>query len=113
MSRGVLSSLSPRVVAAGGDFVFRTKEEIAAELGVDDIYLTDVMPATMEQGEANSVPVIFMIPDGYWYKEDKAIDVAYPKYENNVQNLQKERNIGGAIHDLLSTSIYLVKGSNV
>ena len=113
MSRGVLSSLSPRVVAAGGDFVFRTKEEIAAELGVDDIYLTDVMPATMEQGEANSVPVIFMIPDGYWYKEDKAIDVAYSQYENNVQNLQKERNIGGAIHDLLSTSIYLVKGSNV
>ncbi len=110
MSRGVLSSLSPRVVAAGGDFVFRTKEEIAAELGVDDIYLTDVMPADMDQhaGAAN-VPVIFMIPDGYWYKEAKSIDVAYPKYENNVQNLQKERNIGGKIHDLLSTAIYYIK----
>ena len=110
MSRGVLSSLSPRIVAAGGDFVFRSKEEIAAELGVDDIYLTDVMPADMSQhsGAAN-VPVIFMIPDGYWYKEVKTIDVAYPKYEENVQNLQKERNIGGAIHDLLSTSIYYIK----
>ena len=110
MSRGVLSSLSPRVVAAGGDFVFRTKEEIAAELGVDDIYLTDVMPADMDQhAGAASVPVIFMIPDGYWYKEAKSIDVAYPKYENNVQNLQKERNIGGKIHDLLSTAIYYIK----
>ena len=113
MSRGVLSSLSPRVVAAGGDFVFRTKEEIAAELGVDDIYLTDVMPASMEQGAADSVPVIFFMPDGYWYKEVKSIDVAYPKYENNVQNLQKERNIGGAIHDLLSSAIYVVKGTNL
>lgn len=110
MSRGVLSSLSPRIVAEGGDFVFRTKEEVAAELGVDDIYLTDIMPANMDQqsGVAN-VPVIFMIPDGYWYKEVKTIDVAYPKYEENVQNLQKERNIGGAIHDLLSTAIYYIK----
>ena len=110
MSRGVLSSLSPRIVAEGGDFVFRTKEEVAAELGVDDIYLTDIMPASMDQqsGVAN-VPVIFMIPDGYWYKEVKTIDVAYPKYEENVQNLQKERNIGGAIHDLLSTAIYYIK----
>ena len=110
MSRGVLSSLSPRIVAEGGDFVFRTKEEVAAELGVDDIYLTDIMPANMDQqsGVAN-VPVIFMIPDGYWYKEVKTIDVAYPKYEENVQNLQKERNIGGAIHDLLSSSIYYIK----
>lgn len=109
MSRGVLSSLSPRIVAAGGDFVFRTKEEIAAELGVDDIYLTDVMPADMAAGSADKVPVIFMIPDGYWYKEVKTLEVAYPKYEENVQNLQKERNIGGAIHDLLSTAILIVK----
>lgn len=108
MSRGVLSELSPRVVASGGDFVFRSKEEVAAELGVDDIYLTDVMPATMEAGAADSVPVIFFIPDGYWYKEVKTLDVAYPKYEANVQNLQKERNIGGAIHDLLSSSLYIV-----
>lgn len=109
MSRGVLSELSPRVVAAGGDFVFRTKEEVAAELGVDDIYLTDVMPASMEQGSADKVPVIFFMPDGYWYKEIKTLDVAYPKYEANVQNLQKERNIGGAIHDLLSSSLYIVE----
>lgn len=109
MSRGTLSSLSPRLVASGGDFVFRTKEEVAAELGVDDIYLTDIMPSSMEQGTTDKVPVIFLIPDGYWYKEVKSIDVAYPKYEENVQNLQKERNIGGAIHDLLSTAIYVVE----
>lgn len=111
MSRGVLSSISPRLVAAGGDFTFRSKEEIAAELGVDDIYLTDVLPASLAQGEADAAGVIFMIPDGYWYKEKKAIDVAYPTYEHNVQNIQKERNIGGKIHDLLSTSVYVVKGS--
>lgn len=111
MSRGVLSLLSPRVVAAGGDFVFRSKEEVAAELGVDDIYLTDVMPATLAAEEAGKAAVIFLIPDGYWYKEKKTIDVAYPKYENNVQNIQKERNIGGKIHDLLSTAVYRVNGS--
>lgn len=111
MSRGVLSLLSPRIVAAGGDFTFRSKEEVAAELGVDDIYLTDVMPATLAAEEAGKAAVIFMIPDGYWYKEKKSIDVAYPKYENNVQNIQKERNIGGKIHDLLSTAVYRVNGT--
>ena len=111
MSRGVLSSLSPRVVAAGGDFVFRTKEEVAAELGVDDIFLTDVMPASLAAGETDAAGVVFIIPDGYWYKEKKAIDVAYPTYENNVQNIQNERNIGGKIHDLLSTAVYVVKGN--
>ena len=111
MSRGVLSALSPRVVAAGGDFVFRSKEEVAAELGVDDIFLTDVMPASLAAGDADETKVIFLIPDGYWYKEVKTIEVAYPKYEENVQNMQKERNIGGAIHDLLSTSIYVVKAA--
>ena len=108
MSRKALSELSPRIVAAGGDFVFRSKEEIAAELGVDDIYLTDLMPDTLGEGEATETKVVFLIPDGYWVKERKAIDVAYPTYEKNVQNLQKERNIGGKIHDLLSTAIYRV-----
>lgn len=108
MSRGVLSELSPRIVAAGGDFVFRSKEEVAAELGVDDIYLTDVMPATLTPGSAAKAAVVFMIPDGYWYKEKKAISVAYPTYERNAQNIQKERNIGGKIHDLLSTAVYRV-----
>ena len=108
MSRQVLSSLSPRIVAQGGDYVFRTKEEVAAELGVDDIYLLDIMPAALDATDAAYAGVIFMIPDGYWYKEKKAIDVAYPTYEKNVQNLQKERNIGGKIHDMLSTSVYRV-----
>lgn len=102
MSRQALSLFSPHVVAAGGDLIFRTKEEVAAQLGVDDIYLTDVMPS---QVDAEGALVIFMIPDGYWYKEVKSIDVAYPTYEKNVYNLQKERNIGGAIHDLASTAI--------
>lgn len=109
MSRRVLSELSPRIVAAGGDFVFRSKEEVAAELGVDDIFLTDVMPDSLAPGEANKAAVIFMIPDGYWYKEVKSVDVAYPTYEKNVQNLQKERNAGGGIHDLLSTAVYIVE----
>ena len=48
---------------------------------------------------------IVMLPDGYWYNEKNAISVAYPKYEENVMNYQKERNIGGAIHDLFSTAV--------
>lgn len=111
MSRGVLSELSPRIVAAGGDFVFRSKEEIAAELGVDDIYLTDVLPATLTAGDADKAAVVFLIPDGYWYKELKSISVAYPTYERNAQNIQKERNIGGKIHDMLSTAVYRVKAA--
>lgn len=101
MSRNTFNTLTPRLLASGGDFVFRTKEEVASELGVDDIILLDIMPDWH-----NPSSVIFMIPDGYHYKEVKTLDVAYPSYEKNVQNIQKERNMGGAIHDLYSTAVY-------
>ena len=101
MSHNTFNTLTPRLLASGGDFVFRTKEEVASELGVDDIILLDIMPDWY-----NPSSVIFMIPDGYHYKEVKTLDVAYPSYEKNVQNIQKERNMGGAIHDLYSTAVY-------
>lgn len=101
MNRNTFNTLTPRLLASGGDFVFRTKEEVASELGVDDIILLDILPDW-----ANPSSVIFMIPDGYHYKEVKTLDVAYPSYEKNVQNIQKERNMGGAIHDLYSTAVY-------
>lgn len=111
MSKRVLSSLAPRVIASGGDLVFRTKDEIAAELGVSDIFVTDVMPKTLDTEDAAKAGVIFIIPDGYHYKEVKAIDVAYPTYEKNVQNIQKERNMGGGIRDLYSTAVYRINGT--
>lgn len=101
MNRSTFNTLTPRLLASGGDFVFRTKEEVASELGVDDIILLDIMPDWTKPSS-----VIFMIPDGYHYKEVKTLDVAYPSYEKNVQNIQKERNMGGAIHDLYSTAVY-------
>lgn len=81
-----------------GSVSFRSTDELAKELGVAAVYPMDIFTGT-------DVQAIFMLPDGYWYNEKKAISVAYPKYEENVMNYQKERNIGGAIHDLFSTAV--------
>jgi hypothetical protein len=62
-------------------------------LGVDEIYVTSLA----------TVPIVFL-PDGYWVKEKNAISVTYPTWEFNVQNYQKERNLGGGIHDLKSVA---------
>lgn len=80
---------------------FRTREEVAAQLGIDEIILDDIM------GMSGAPLAITMIPDGYWVKERKRRDFAYPVYLRNKMNYQKERNIGGGIHDLKSTSVLL------
>lgn len=90
-----LTTISAYRYADGGDVHFRSREEVAAQLGVDEIFTTDLL--------ANGA-FIAMLPDGYWVNEQKAIEVAYPTYEKNVRNFQKEINAGGAVHDLYSVA---------
>ena len=89
MNQAQLTALSAFVYASGGDTIYRSKEEVAAMLGVDRIYVTDKVAT-----------VICFVPDEYWVKEKAALQVSYPKYEFNVMNYQRERNIGSAVHGL-------------
>ena len=93
MNQAQLTALSAFVYASGGDTIYRSKEEVAAMLGVDRIYVTD-----------KAGGVICFVPSEYWVKEKAALQVSYPKYEFNVMNYQRERNIGGAVHGLLSVA---------
>lgn len=103
-----LTALAAYRYADGGDITFRSREEVAALLGVDRILTSDLMAAGMDTA---GVQAIFLLPDGYHVKEVKSLDFAYPTYEKNVQNFQKEVNAGGAIHDLLSTSVVMLSKS--
>lgn len=91
MSSATLTKISAYRYSENGDLLFRSKEDVAAQIGVDEIITSDLMGDN----------VTIMLPDGYWVKEVKAIDVAYPVYEKNVRNFQKEINAGGAFHDIL------------
>lgn len=93
MNQAQLTALSAFVYASGGDTIYRSKEEVAAMLGVDRIYVTD-----------KATGVVCFIPDEYWVKEKNAMQVSYPKYEFNVMNYQRERNIGAAVHGLKSVA---------
>lgn len=93
MSQAQLTALSAFVYASGGDTIYRSKEEVAAMLGVDRIYVTD-----------KATSLICFVPSEYWVKEKNAMQVSYPKYEFNVMNYQRERNIGAAVHGLLSVA---------
>ena len=93
MSQTQLTALAKFKYASGGDDIFRSKEEVAAMLGVERIYVTD-----------KATGVVCFIPSEYWVKEKASLQVSYPKYEFNVMNYQRERNIGGAIHGLKSVA---------
>ena len=95
----MLSQISEFKYSGTGTIMYRSTDEVAKQLGVDEVILCDLLDP--EEG----IYGIVMLPDGYWYNEKNAISVAYPKYEENVMNYQKERNIGGAIHDLFSTAV--------
>lgn len=99
LSTSMLSQISEFKYSSTGTIMYRSTDEVAKQLGVDEVILCDLLDP--EQG----IYGIVMLPDGYWYNEKNAISVAYPKYEENVMNYQKERNIGGAIHDLFSTAV--------
>lgn len=98
MSQAQLTALAKFKYASGGDDIFRSKEEVAAMLGVERIYVTD---------KANGV--VCFIPSEYWVKEKASLQVSYPKYEFNVMNYQRERNIGGAVHGLKSVAFGVKK----
>ena len=89
MNQSQLTELSAFVYASGGDTIYRSKEEVAAMLGVDRIYVTD-----------KATGIVCFVPDEYWVREKAALQVSYPKYEFNVMNYQRERNIGAAVHGL-------------
>lgn len=99
LAQSTLTSVAEFIYAEGGSTSYRTNDEVAKQIGVDEIITTDLLDP--EDG----VFAICMIPDGYWYNEKKALVVTYPQPENNVINYQKERNIGGGIHDLYSTAV--------
>ena len=93
MSQAQLTALAKFKYASGGDDIFRSKEEVAAMLGVERIYVTD-----------KATTVVCFIPSEYWFKEKASLQVSYPRYENNVMNYQRERNCGGAVHGLKSVA---------
>ena len=97
MSQTTLTAISTYIAATGATEDYRSKEEIAGKIGVDEIVVVDVLPATTH--------AIIMIPEEYWYVEKNSLAVSYPKYEMNQINYQKERNCGGAIHGLYSTAV--------
>jgi hypothetical protein len=99
IDQALLTTLSAYKYAEGGDVHYRSVEEMAGQFGVSSIYVTDVLK------NLAGTHAICMIPDGYWYKEKKTISVSWPTYENNELNYMKERNVGGKIHDLLSTAV--------
>ena len=102
MTQQEFTRLSKFIYGAGGTPIFRMMEEMAGQFGVGMIYLTDVLL------QIEGLNAICFIPDGYWVKEKNYISVSYPFFENNVQNYQKERNIGGKIRDLLSSAVLKV-----
>ena len=93
MNQTQLTALAKFKYASGGDDIFRSKEEVAAMLGVERIYVTD-----------KATGVVCFIPSEYWFKEKASLQVSYPHYENNVMNYQRERNCGGAVHGLKSVA---------
>ena len=106
IDQSTLTNLSAYKYAAGGDTYYKSLEEMAGQFGVNSIYVTDVLK------NLDGLHAVCLIPDGYWYKEKKYISLSWPTYEFNQLNFMKERNIGGKVHDLLSTAI-LVEGGAI
>lgn len=98
LSTSVLSQIASFKYSGTGSTLYRSTDEVAKQMGVDEIITSDVFEGTDVLG-------VVMLPEGYWYNEKNAISVAYPKWEENVMNYQKERNIGGKVHDLYSTAV--------
>ena len=93
ISQTALTKISEFVYASGGDTTYHRIDDLKGMIGVDEIYVTSL-----------AVNPIVFLPDGYWVKEKNAMSVAYPTWEHNVMNYQKERNLGSAVHDLKSVA---------
>ncbi len=105
MNSATFAVISAFKYSGTGSVLYRTSDEIARMLGCDELIECDLLAAENAGGTQSGALAICMLPDGYWYNEKKALSVAYPKYEENAMNYQKERNVGGAIHDLHSTAV--------
>lgn len=99
MSAEFLTTISAYTAAAGATETFRPTDEVAKQLGVDVIIIADLLDPQ------DGLYMVCMLPDGYWYNEKKMLAVSYPEYSKNAINYLKERNAGGAIHDLHSTAV--------
>ena len=93
INQATLTQIAAFVYASGGDTMYHGIDTLKGLIGVDEIYVTELA----------TLPIVFL-PDGYWVKEKNAISVAYPTWEFNVMNYQKERNIGAGVHDLKSVA---------
>lgn len=99
ISNSLLSALSGYVYAAGGTTQYRSKEELAMQLGVSEIYVSDILNASSD------VHAVCLLPQEYWWLEKKTRSFDWVTPEKNLQNYMRERNVGGAIKGLLSTSV--------
>lgn len=99
VSTATRTLLSKFVYATGGTTMFRSDAELAGQLGVSSIYVTDILTPDTK------IYCICMLPDEYWIMEKNVLQVNYPYYEKNVQKYLLERNIGGKIHGLYSTAV--------
>lgn len=95
IDQATLTQIAKFVYADGGSEFFHSIDELKGQIGVDEIFVTNLADE----------PIIF-VPDGYWWKEKGTIDVAYPTWEFNKMNYQKERKCGGAVHDLKSVAFF-------
>lgn len=99
ISRSLLDKVSKFVYATGGTEDYRTLDEIKNKIGVEELFITDLIP------ENGNIQAVMLIAEEYWVKEKNSISVAFAKYDNNTQMYQKERNIGGGIHGARSTAV--------
>lgn len=99
MSNQLLSIVSAYVYGADSSTFYHTKADVAAMVGVDDIVTVDILDPN------DGLYAVAMLPEGYWYNEKNGFGVTYDEWSKNAHNYQKERNIGGAIHDMFSTAV--------
>ena len=106
MTSDLKLALATRIYASGGSQFFLTDAELAAQLGVDRIFVKDYI------ANVSGLHCIVFDPDQYWVNEKKVQDVAWPQYENNTRNYLYEINMGGIIRGLQSSAILAEEGGS-
>lgn len=101
LTQSLLTEISKYKYSTGGTVMFRSKEEIAGQLGVDEIWVTNIL------NQKTGLQAISLLPDGYWIKTKKSVNVSWPKYEENKLFFMREANCGGMIRDIKSTAVLI------
>ena len=101
LTQSLLTEISKYKYSTGGTVMFRSKEEIAGQLGVDEIWVTNILK------QKTGLQAISLLPDGYWIKTKKSVNVSWPKYEENKLFFMREANCGGMIRDIKSTAVLI------